>query len=158
MTPEAMVQGASQLDSVVHFIQLAIAPVFLLTAIGSMLGTMTNRVARIVDRARELEKRLAAGAEAQAPDHRELLLLAQRARLINMAITCTVLAALLVCVSIGGLFLDAYWQRSLTTLVAWIFGAALAALIVGLGFFLREIYVATATLRIGFRPPSPPAS
>jgi len=151
MIPDAVAQGAGQLDSVVHFIQLAIAPVFLLTAIGSMLGTMTNRVARIVDRARDLEKRLAGSADASSPEHRELRLLARRARLINMAITFTVLSALLVCVSIGGLFLDAYLQRSLTTLVAWIFGVSLVALIVGLGLFLREIYVATATLRIGIR-------
>ena len=151
MTPDSLAQGASQLDSVVHFIQLAIAPVFLLTAIGSMLATMTNRIARIVDRARELEKRLADAADPSSPEHRELRLLARRARLINMAITFTVLSALLVCVSIGGLFLDAYWQRSLTTLVAWIFGLSLLALIVGLGMFLREIYVATATLRIGLR-------
>ena len=151
MTPDALAQGAGQLDSVVHFIQLAIAPVFLLTAIGSMLGTMTNRIARIVDRARELEKRLAGSIDSFSPEHRELRLLARRARLINMAITFTVLSALLVCVSIGGLFLDAYWQRSLTDLVAWIFGMSLLSLIVGLGMFLREIYVATATLRIGIR-------
>ena len=151
MTPDTLAQGAGQLDSVVHFIQLAIAPVFLLTAIGSMLGTMTNRIARIVDRARQLEQRLAVSSEACAAEHRELRSLAKRARLINMAITFTVLAALLVCVSIGGLFLDAYWKRSLTTLVAWIFGVSLVSLIVGLGLFLREIYVATATLRIGIR-------
>lgn len=151
MTPETLAQGASQLDSVVHFIQLAIAPVFLLTAIGSMLGTMANRIARIVDRARELEARLAAVDDPSLREHRELRVLARRARLINMAITFTVLSALLVCVSIGGLFLDAYWQRSLTTLVAWIFGMSLLSLIVGLGLFLREIYVATATLRIGIR-------
>lgn len=151
MTPDTVAQGAGQLDSVVHFIQLAIAPVFLLTAIGSMLGTMTNRIARIVDRARQLEQRLAGSTEECAAEHRELRSLARRARLINMAITCTVLAALLVCVSIGGLFLDAYWKRSLTTLVAWIFGVSLLSLIAGLGLFLREIYVATATLRIGIR-------
>jgi len=151
MTPDTIVQGGSQLDSVVHFIQLAIAPVFLLTAIGAMLGTMTNRIARIVDRARELEQRLKHVPEERSPDHRELHVLGRRARLINMAITFTVLSALLVCVSIGGLFLGAYWQRSLTTLVAWIFGLALIALIIGLGLFLREIYVATATLRIGLR-------
>jgi hypothetical protein len=151
MTPDTIAQGAGQLDSVVHFIQLAIAPVFLLTAIGAMLGTMTNRVARIVDRARELEKRLSGSTEQRTHEHRELHLLGKRARLINMAITCTVLSALLVCVSIGALFLDAYWERSLTDLVAWIFGLSLLALILGLGFFLREIYVATATLRIGLR-------
>jgi hypothetical protein len=151
MTPETVVQTGGQLDTVVHFIQLAIAPVFLLTAIGSMLGTMTTRIARIVDRARQLEEKLAAAPDACSAEHRELHLLAQRAKLINMAITFTVLSALLVCVSIGGLFLDAYWQRSITTPVAWIFGSSLLALILGLGLFLREIYVATATLRIGFK-------
>lgn len=151
MIPETVTQGAGQIDTVVHFIQLAIAPVFLLTAIGSILATLTNRIARIVDRARQLEEKLAAAPEARTPEHRELRLLARRAQLINMAITFTVLSALLVCVSIGGLFLDAYWQRSITTFVAWVFGASLLALIVGLGLFLREIYVATATLRIGFR-------
>ncbi len=151
MTPDTLVSGTNQLDSVVHFIQLAIAPVFLLTAIGSILGTMTNRVARIVDRARTLESQLSDRPDQRSPQHRELRLLARRTRLINMAITFTVLAALLVCMSIGALFLDAYWQRSLTTLVAWIFGAALVALIAALVLFLREIYIATATLRIGFR-------
>jgi hypothetical protein len=151
MSPDSIAQTAGQLDTVVHFIQLAIAPVFLLTAIGSMLATMTNRVARIVDRARQLETQLESTPDARTPRHRELRLLARRARLINMAISLTVLSALLVCLSIGGLFLDAYWQRSLTTPVAWIFGISLLALIAGLGFFLREIYVATATLRIGFR-------
>jgi hypothetical protein len=126
--------------------------VFLLTAIGAILGTMTNRVARIVDRARELEKLLTTATKEERPaEHRELRLLARRARLINVAITFTVLSALLVCVSIGGLFLDAYWGRNLTGLVAWIFGMSLLALIAGLSLFLREIYLATATLRIGFR-------
>jgi tetrahydromethanopterin S-methyltransferase subunit E len=151
MTPDTVAQAGGQLGSVVHFIQLAIAPVFLLTAIGAMLGAMTNRVARIVDRARDLEQKLAAATEQNATEHRELQLLGQRARLINRAITLTVLSALMVCLSIGGLFVDAYWEGSLTTLVAWIFGASLAALICGLGYFLREIYVATATLRIGIR-------
>jgi hypothetical protein len=151
MTPETVTQTPGQIDTVVHFIQLAIAPVFLLTAIGSMLSTMTNRIARIVDRARQLEEKLAATPDARTAEHRELRLLARRARLINMAITFTVLSALLVCVSIGGLFLDAYWERSITSVVAWVFGSSLAALTIGLGLFLREIYVATATLRIGFK-------
>lgn len=151
MTPDTVAAGSGPLGTVVHFIQLAIAPVFLLTAIGSILGTMTNRVARIVDRARDLERELTQPTAARASAQQELRALARRLRLINRAITCTVLSALLVCVSIGGLFLDAYWERSLTTLVAWIFGASLLALIAGLGLFLREIYVATATLRVGLR-------
>lgn len=151
MGPETAMPTGNQIDTVVHFIQLAIAPVFLLTAIGAILGAMTNRIARIIDRARALEDKLAAKPDERTHEHRELRLLARRARLINMAITCIVLSALLVCLSIGGLFLDAYWERSITTLVAWIFGSSLIALIAGLVLFLREIYVATATLRIGFR-------
>ena len=42
-----------------HAIQLAIAPVFLLTGIASLLGVMANRLARIIDRARALEQRWA---------------------------------------------------------------------------------------------------
>jgi hypothetical protein len=151
MIPDTAAHASGQLGALVTFIQLAIAPVFLLTAIGAMLGTMTNRVARIVDRARDLERQLAARAEDDAACHRELRLLGRRARLINRAITFTVLSALLVCLSIGGLFLDAWWSRNLTTLVAWIFGISLLALILGLTYFLREIYLATATLRIGVR-------
>lgn len=151
MIPEAASHAGGQLGALVTFIQLAIAPVFLLTAIGSMLGTMVNRLARIVDRARELEKHLAAKDEDDDACHRELRQLARRARLTNRAITLTVLSALLVCLSIGGLFLDAWWNRNLTTLVGWVFGTSLLTLIVGLGYFLREIYVATATLRIGVR-------
>lgn len=87
--------------------------------------------------------------DSSSPELREPRTLAQSARLINTALTFTVLSALLVCVSIGGLFLDAYRERSLTTLVAPIFSVSLAAWIIGLGLFLREIDVAAATLRIG---------
>jgi len=51
--------------------------------------------------------------------------------LINRATTFTALSALLVCLSIGGVFLDALWGSNLTTPVAWIFGASLLALILG---------------------------
>lgn len=151
MNPDPLVAITTQVDSVVHFIQLAIAPVFLLTAIGAILGAMTNRIARIIDRARTLEERLADHSEERTPQHRELHLLARRARLMNRAITFIVASALLVCLSIGALFASAYLDRAFTNVVAVIFGTALLALIAGLGLFLREIYLATATLRIGLR-------
>lgn len=141
-----------QLDAIAHVIQLAIAPVFLLTGIGAILAVMTNRLARIVDRARVLEDRMpeATAAVAEAM-HTELATLAHRARLINRAITLSVLSALLVCVVIVGLFVSAYLAPDLTRGVATLFGTALLALIAALLVFLREIYLATATLRIGFR-------
>jgi len=145
---------ATDLNAISHVIQLSVAPVFLLTGIGALLGVMTNRLARIVDRARTVEP---LRAEEQALDtarvELELCALEQRARLINRAITLLVIAALLVCSVIVGLFITAYyaWSPDLTRLLAALFAAALLALIVGLLSFLREVYVATQTLRIGHR-------
>jgi phage shock protein PspC (stress-responsive transcriptional regulator) len=143
-----------QLDIIAHVIQLAIAPVFLLTGIGALLGVMTQRIARIVDRARSVEESfpIADPDRAQAA-HLELRSLSHRVRLVNRAVTLCVLAALLVCGVIGGLFITAYyaWSPDLTRVVATVFAAALLALIGGLLFFLREVYIATATLRFGVK-------
>lgn len=144
-----------KLDAIAPVIQLSVAPVFLLTGIGAILGVMTSRLARIVDRARSLEAALrqpdAAGAGADAAAHEELRTLSRRARLINRAITLGVLSALLICAVIVGLFVTAYyeWAPNLTRLVAAIFAIALLALIGGLLSFLREVYLATATVRFG---------
>ena len=145
---------ATDLNPISHVIQLSVAPVFLLTGIGALLGVMTNRMARIVDRARALEPQRAQAAPAEVGRlDQELAELEQRARLINRAITLHVVAALLVCAVIVGLFVTAYyaWTPDLTKLLAALFAAALLALIVGLLSFLREVYVATQTLRIGHR-------
>lgn len=140
---------AAKLDLIAHVIQLSVAPVFLLTGIAGLLGVMTNRLGRVIDRARALEPQIGDGAVEHVSG--ELKVLARRARLISRAITFGVLSALLVCAVIVGLFVTAYyaWTPDLTRLVAFVFGCALAALIVGLLLFLREVYVATATLRIG---------
>ncbi len=55
-----------QLDVIAHVIQLSIAPVFLLTGIGALLGVMMQRIARIIDRARSLEDLLPAADPAHA--------------------------------------------------------------------------------------------
>ncbi|HEU0203752.1 MAG TPA: DUF2721 domain-containing protein [Burkholderiaceae bacterium] len=142
----------STLDTVSHVIELAIAPVFLITGIGAMLGVLTNRLARIIDRARVLEPLLAApetsGREGMQHELRELV---RRARLINRALTLCVLSALLICAVIVGLFISAYLSPDLTWAIAATFAAAMIALIFGLLMFLREVYVATASLRFGQR-------
>jgi hypothetical protein len=146
--------AAADLNAISQVIQLSVAPVFLLTGIGALLGVMANRLARIVDRARELEV-TAAESAPQERERREqdLATMARRARLINRAITLHVLAALLVCAVIVGLFVTAYyaWAPDLTRALAAIFAAALLALIFGLLSFLREVYLATQTLRIGHK-------
>jgi len=145
---------AADLDTISHVIQLSVAPVFLLTGIAGLLGVTANRLARIVDRARKVEpEALAAQGSEREHIERELATLARRARLIYRAIALQVIAALLVCAVIVGLFVTAYyaWTPDLTKLLAAVFAVALLALILGLLNFLREVYLATQTLRIGHR-------
>jgi len=139
-----------QLDLVAHVIQLSVAPVFLLTAIAGLMGVLANRLARAVDRAREIE-RLLDGTQVPHMDalRSEHAVCARRSALILRAIVLCVISGLLVCAVIVGLFVTAYYKGwpDLSRIVAGIFSCALLALIAGLLTFLREVYIATATLR-----------
>jgi hypothetical protein len=142
------------LDGISHVIQLAIAPVFLLTGIGALLNVMMQRLARIVDRAHKIEDMFPiADANRAQEGHEELRTLSHRLRLINRSVTALVMSALLTSAVIVGLFVSEYyaWSPDLTKVVATAFAFALAALTLGLLFFLREVYMATETLRIGIR-------
>ena len=133
-----------------HVIQLAVAPVFLLTGVGALLGVLANRLARIIDRARTLEERVPHASEAdQHRMHSELRLLSQRARLINTAVSLCTICALLICAVIVALFVGAFLSTDLSIPIGLIFTGSMLALFSGLVSFLREIYVATRSLRIG---------
>jgi len=145
-----LLQQSPGITAVAHAIQLAVAPVFLLSGIGAMLAVLTNRLARIIDRGRALETQLATGPpDAAARLHAELATLTRRARLIGRAITLCTITALLVCAVIATLFLGAFARFDTSVPVALFFVAAMVAFFAGLLFFLREIFIATANLRIG---------
>ncbi len=140
----------SNIGSVAHVIQLAIAPVFLLTAIGTLLSVMTNRLSRIIDRARLLETRLESASPGSALEtHSQIATLSRRATLINRAITLCTVTALLVCTVIAILFLGDFLNCTITLPVAILFIVAMLSLVLALLSFLREIFVATTNLRIG---------
>jgi MFS family permease len=129
---------------IVHAIQLAIAPVFLLTGIGAMLGVMANRLARIIDRARALDQLWAELDEtARAAGRKELSCLERRRHLASWAINFCTGAALLVCLVIVTLFVEGIFGKDLKWLAAALFIGAMIALICGLTIFLREVYLAT---------------
>jgi Protein of unknown function (DUF2721) len=133
-----------------HAIQLSVAPVFLLSGIGAMLAVMTNRMSRVVDRGRVHETRLIdAGPEEAVRLNEALAVLSRRAKLINRAITLLTITALFVCAVVGTMFVAAFFSFDAAIPVAVLFVAAMATLFVALLFFLREIFVATASLRIG---------
>ena len=136
----------------VRLIQAAIAPVFLLTGVSALLGVLSTRLGRTIDRARVLESSIDR-AEEPAPRiermHVELSFLSRRARLIYRAIALGVITALLICVTIAALFVSAFVPFDVSLIVAAMFIAAMAALISTLLLFLREVFLATRVLRIG---------
>jgi len=133
-----------------HVIQLSVAPVFLLTGIAGLLNVLTGRLARVIDRARVLEKVLLShDADQERAAHERLHTLAIRARLINIAISLCVASAIFVASVVMVLFATAFWGTDSRGFVAGLFVAAMMALIAGLVFFLREIFLATSSLRIG---------
>ena len=143
-------EPTSGITTVGHAIQLSVAPVFLLSGIGAMLAVMTARLARIVDRARALENRLSSIEPGELErSHENLRLYSRRAKLINRAITFCTITACLICAVVVTLFVGVFYEFSASVTVAALFVAAMLCFFVGLLCFLREVFVATAALRIG---------
>lgn len=122
-------------------IQQAVAPVFLLTGIGSFLGVLTNRLARAIDRTRRINEMSVERVGER--EKTEVCNLFQRTRWIRRAISLCTLSALSVCLSIASLFVAVQLNVDLSGVVAMLFIAAMLALISGLLCFLREIALAT---------------
>ncbi|MBC7503240.1 MAG: DUF2721 domain-containing protein [Herminiimonas sp.] len=138
-----------QLGDIAHIIQLAIAPVFLLTGVGTILAVLTNRLARIIDRSRVLEDRLHTELESeQLVCNEELQTLYPRAHLINRAITLSTACGLFVCLVITALFTGDALNLSLAKLIASLFVLAMLSLIGSFVYLLREIFIATRSMAI----------
>lgn len=139
----------ANIGDVAHAIQLALAPVFLLTGIAGILNVMTGRLARIIDRGRSL-------SESPVPNDAGLLDtiqlefsgLERRRYLASAAITACTLSAFLVCTVIAALFLEVLVQIQLKWIEGALFTASTLVLVVGLAYFLREVQLANQTVRI----------
>jgi hypothetical protein len=143
-------EPVTTITSIGHVIQLSVAPVFLLTGVGAMLGVLSNRLARTVDRARTLEGRYGgASATEQESLRRELAVQARRCRLIYIAMGLCALCALLICSVIVTAFASAFIGAGFAVPIAVLFVAAMLAFIAALLVFLREVHLATTNLRIG---------
>ena len=129
-------------------IQLAIAPVFLLTAVGTMIAALNFRLGRAVDRRRSLERQLPRlSGEELAAARAELDTIAQRVHAVYLSILFAVFSALFVCVLIVGAFFGAFVRADLSTVIGSMFVIALLCLIASLLLFLREIFLAVSTPR-----------
>jgi uncharacterized protein DUF2721 len=135
------------ITAVAHAIQLAVAPVFLLSGVAGLLAVLTNRLARVIDRSRALAAPIATHAPDTAAVQGERQTLARRAKFISRAIALCTISALLICAVIATLFVGAFARFDASVPVALLFVAAMVALFVGLLAFLREVFLATANLR-----------
>jgi uncharacterized protein DUF2721 len=132
-------------------IQAAVAPVFLLAGVATTLNVLASRIARIIDRARVMEDRLLHTATAEVADdlHARLRLLSRRATLVNRAIALCVLCGLLVSLVVAALFVSALLNIDLALPIALAFVIALLSFAAALLHFLREVFIATASLSFG---------
>ncbi len=148
---------AVQSVDVAHLIQVALTPIFLISAIGVTLNVLTSRLARIVDRARAIEDALRR-SDHPTQDARDLHgvlgVLARRARFINAAITFITLSALFISLVVVMLFVNAFLHWDLAAFIAGMFILSMVSLCAALLAFLIEVRIATRTLRIGIEAAS----
>ncbi|WP_395667979.1 DUF2721 domain-containing protein [Rhodoferax sp.] len=141
-------------DVISHGIQLAVAPVFLLTAVAGMIGVVANRLARIIDRARVVEGRMKENAPGFDPSvaWKELGELRTRGLLANSSIGLLTLCAILIGATIVVLFLGETVDLPMLRASIVSFLAALVSFMLALGCFFAETLIATRLLNFGKNP------
>lgn len=137
-------QIAANLSTIGGAIQLAVAPVFLLTGIGGLLAVMANRLARVVDRFRELSE---TENQLHFEKNKEMDSLLQRARWVHWAISLSTISELFICIVVAALFVGSELKFDPSQAVSMLFISAMLMLILGLLCFLREIFLSTGTIK-----------
>ena len=128
---------------ITRVIQLAIAPIFMLSAIATIINVLITRLSRAVDRRRTLEEHLTIYQDEHLEQAiAELRMLQKRIMLVLWAVSLAVLAGLLVCLLVGAAFAGAYLSLDLTKAIAILFILAVFAMTGCLILFLREITIA----------------
>jgi hypothetical protein len=141
------------LTDLIPTLQLAIGPVILISGIGLILLSMTNRYGRLLDRARRLTGDLNGSSEA---DHFRLIaqlrILSSRAVLARASITFAALSILLAAILIISLFLGALLQLEIAAIIVGIFILGMLSLIISLLLFLSDINLSLKALWLEIPP------
>jgi MFS family permease len=149
MTGTALLPPSPELTHLAQIIQLAVAPVFLLAGLGAFLNVCAGRLARIVDRMRNLEPRI---LDSRGQEHDRLLmevrLLDRRSRIVSSAIFMTVLAALLISAVVVLLFLAFLTANRFGTAIALLFIAAMICTGFGFAIFLHETRLGIRAIQV----------
>jgi hypothetical protein len=141
------------ITDLVPTLQLAIGPVILISGVGLILLSMTNRFGRIVDRSRILTEDLRrAPPRARSTVIAQLRILARRARLLRVAIAFATLSVLLAAILIISLFLGALLQLGMATLIVVLFVLCMLCLIASLVLFMSDIGLSLKALWLELPP------
>lgn len=134
---------------IAHAIQLSLAPAFLLNGVAALLNIKATRLARVIDRARHLEESWPAmDGSARIAARREMTVLERRRKVCSWAINFSTVGALLVSLVIVTLFAAEFVSVRLRFVAGGMFAGAMLVVICGLTSFLREVYLATHTIKI----------
>jgi hypothetical protein len=145
-----MIENFYDVAEIAELIKIAVAPVFLLTGIGSFANVLSARIARIVDRARTLEEIITAGGPLTASQARlELKVQIRRLKLASWAVGLCVASALLICTLVALLFLGGLLHFDPSETLGILFVAAMCCLIVALILFFVEVQIAVQHTWLG---------
>lgn len=152
MVPLAQLTLAvTPVEGLARAIQLSVAPVFLLAGVSGLLGTLTHRLARIIDRARVLQDQSReAGIAGGRQGRRELQVQKRRMRLVLRAIQCCSVTVLLIALLVALVFLSAVARLDLARMVVPLFVAAMLFLMAAVLLFLLEMQLAAQQLERRF--------
>lgn len=139
-----------QVSAIAQTIQLSLAPVFMLAAIGQILNVLAGRLARVIDRARILEQRVLVPEQGGDPtrDIWELKLLDERMSIINAALFLAVSSAVAACIVIALLFIANIAKLHIGTWIALVFIVAVSLLICCLTAFMWEVRVSLRAIHV----------
>jgi len=135
-----------EFSQVVPVLQVAVGPVILISGVGLLLLSITNRYGRVIDRSRVLGDEARKSGQSRGHLTRQLRIFLRRARLLRASITYGVTAVLFAAVLVIGLFLGALFQFALATFVVLMFTACMLSLIGSLVCFLRDVNLSLAAL------------
>jgi sterol desaturase/sphingolipid hydroxylase (fatty acid hydroxylase superfamily) len=137
------------LTALIPILQMAIGPMILVSGVGLLLLSMTNRLGRIVDRSRQLAHELRGAPPGQrATDIAQIDILWRRARIVRAAIAFAVVSMLLAALLIIALFLMAFLDLGVGWPVSTLFVACMACLIAALVFFIWDVNLSLNALRL----------
>jgi hypothetical protein len=137
------------LDQFVPVLQLSIGPVIMISGTGLVLLSMTNRIARVIDRARKLAESLRSGSLDES--HRlqgQLIILTRRGRMLRLAIAFTSTSLLLAALLIIAQFLVVLLDLEAALLIVTIFVSCMVCLIVGLVYFIADVNASLSALKL----------